>query len=94
MRFSARLLIAIAQFSLIPVASRACSMCMLADPKTAGTYLSMTLFMSILPLGMLAGLGYWLWRRYSPSQSSRSAALRVELSSSVPASSAFEHHRA
>ena len=50
---------------LVPAKAHACSMCMLADPKTAGTYLGMTVMMSILPLSMLGGLVYWLWRRYS-----------------------------
>ena len=47
-------------------ASQACPVCILADPKTAGTYLSTTLFMSVLPLAMLGGLIYWLKRQYSP----------------------------
>jgi hypothetical protein len=25
----------------------------------------MTLMMSVLPLGLVGGLAYWLWRRYS-----------------------------
>ena len=47
-------------------AAQACPVCILADPKTAGTYLSMTLMMSALPLGLLGGLIFWLKRRYSP----------------------------
>jgi hypothetical protein len=38
---------------------------MVGDPKTAGTYLSMTLVMSALPLLLVGGLSYWLWRRHS-----------------------------
>jgi hypothetical protein len=38
---------------------------MAGDPKTAGTYLGMTLVMSALPLVLVGGLGYWLWRRHS-----------------------------
>jgi hypothetical protein len=38
---------------------------MVGDPKTAGTYLGMTLMMSALPLFLIGGLGYWLWRRHS-----------------------------
>ena len=48
-------------------AAQACPICILADPKTAGTYLNTTLFMSVLPLAMLGGLIYWLKRRYSPT---------------------------
>ena len=50
---------------LSPTASWACPACMVGDPKTAGTYLGMTLVMSALPLLLVGGLGYWLWRRHS-----------------------------
>jgi hypothetical protein len=50
---------------LTPAASWACAACAAGDPKTAGTYLNMTLIMSALPLLMIGGLGYWLWRRQS-----------------------------
>ncbi len=50
---------------LTPAASWACSACMVNDPKTAGTYLGMTVMMSALPLLIIGGLGYWLWRRHS-----------------------------
>jgi hypothetical protein len=53
--------------------AQACPVCMLADPKTAGTYLSMTLMMSALPLAMLGGLIYWLKRRYSAPSAARVA---------------------
>jgi hypothetical protein len=36
---------------------------MAGDPKTAGIYLGMTLIMSALPILLVGGLGYWLWRR-------------------------------
>jgi len=38
---------------------------MVGDPKTAGTYLGMTLVLSALPILLICGLGYWLWRRHS-----------------------------
>jgi hypothetical protein len=38
---------------------------MVGDPKNAGTYLGMTLIMSALPLFLVGGLGYWLYRRHS-----------------------------
>ena len=34
--------------------------------RPPGTYLKMTLMMSALPLGLLGGIRYWLWHRYSP----------------------------
>jgi len=51
--------------SLIPASSWACSACSPGDPKTAGTYLGMTLMMSALPMLLVGGLGYWLYRRHS-----------------------------
>jgi hypothetical protein len=63
--FVARFLIAVAGASLIPGAAWACPACMVGDPKTAGTYLGMTLVMSSLPILLVCGLGYWLWRRHS-----------------------------
>ena len=69
MKFSCRTLIAAVLLSLIPAAAQACSACILADPKTSGTYLKMTLVMSALPLALLGGLTFWLWRRYSPRNS-------------------------
>jgi hypothetical protein len=51
--------------ALLPAAVSACPACMVGDPKTAGTYLSMTLVMSALPILLACGLGYWLWRHHS-----------------------------
>jgi hypothetical protein len=51
---------------LVAGAAQACPICILADPRTSGTYLKMTIMMSVLPLGVLGGLIIWLKRRYSP----------------------------
>ena len=51
--------------AFLPIAASACPACMVGDPKTAGTYLSMTLIMSALPILLACGLGYWLWRHHS-----------------------------
>jgi hypothetical protein len=61
---AAQIFAALVGLSLIPAAAWACPACMVGDPKTAGTYLGMTLFMSSLPILLVCGLGYWLWRRY------------------------------
>jgi hypothetical protein len=50
---------------MIPGAVWACPACMVGDPKTAGTYFGMTLVMSALPILLVCGIGYWLWRRHS-----------------------------
>ena len=63
--FVTRFLIVAAGTVLIPGAAWACPACMVGDPKTAGTYLGMTLLMSALPILLACGLGYWLWRRHS-----------------------------
>jgi hypothetical protein len=52
-----------AALSLIPAAGWSCPGCMVNDPKTASTYLGMTLILSALPLLLVSGLGYWFWRR-------------------------------
>lgn len=82
MKFSTRLLVALAALAMIPAVAQACPACMVTDPKNAGTYLGMTLMMSALPLGMVGGLAYWFWRRYSQaaraSSRPRTAAVRPE----------------
>ncbi|MGD0965654.1 MAG: hypothetical protein ABSA57_17320 [Candidatus Acidiferrales bacterium] len=89
MKFSYRLPIAAILFSLIPAAAHACSACILADPRTSGTYLKMTLIMSALPLGLLGGLTFWLWRRYSPQ--GRATGLTRQSVGNRPNSNALEH---
>jgi hypothetical protein len=63
--FKARSVIAAAGASLIPAAAWACPACMVGDPKTAATYFGMTVIMSSLPILLVCGLGYWLWKRHS-----------------------------
>jgi hypothetical protein len=93
MKFSYRFPIAAALLSWAPAAAQACSACILADPKTSATYLKMTLVMSALPLALLAGVTYWLWRRYSPSSKAPRRAPQ-SIPEIRPAASALGHHRA
>jgi len=65
LNFLARFLFAWACASLIPAAALACPACMVGDPKTAATYFGMTVVMSSLPIVLVCGIGYWLWRRHS-----------------------------
>jgi hypothetical protein len=65
LKIAARFFSAVAASALIPAAASACPACMVGDPKTAGTYLGMTLVMSALPVLLVCGLGYWIWRRHS-----------------------------
>ena len=64
-KFISKSLAAASLVTLLPAAASACPACMVGDPKTAGTYLGMTLIMSALPILLACGLGYWLWRRHS-----------------------------
>jgi len=65
LNFVARFLIGVAGATLIPAAAWACPACMVGDPKTAATYFGMTVVMSSLPILLVCGIGYWLWRRHS-----------------------------
>jgi hypothetical protein len=65
LNFAARFLFAAGGVSLIPAAAWACPACMVGDPKTAATYFGMTVVMSSLPILLVCGIGYWLWRRHS-----------------------------
>jgi hypothetical protein len=65
LKFAKRFLFAAAGASLLPGAALACPACMVGDPKTAATYFGMTVVMSALPILLVCGLGYWLWRRHS-----------------------------
>jgi hypothetical protein len=60
-----RTIFAAVTLCLIPAAGWSCPACMVGDPKTASTYLGMTIIMSALPLLLVGGLGYWFWRRQS-----------------------------
>jgi hypothetical protein len=65
LNFVAPFFIVTAGMSLVPAAAWACPACMAGDPKTAATYFGMTVIMSSLPILLVCGLGYWLWRRHS-----------------------------
>ncbi len=93
MKFSHRFPIMAALLSWAPAAAQACSACILADPKTSATYLKMTLAMSALPLALLGGVTYWLWRRYSPRSKAQSMAPQ-NIAKIRAATSPLEHHRA
>jgi hypothetical protein len=58
-------LVAATGAALLPSSAWACPACMVSNPKTAATYLGMTLIMSALPILLVGCIGYWLWRRHS-----------------------------
>jgi hypothetical protein len=61
----ARSAIAVAGAWLIPATGWACPACIVGDPKTAATYFGMTVVMSALPILLVCGIGYWVWRQHS-----------------------------
>jgi hypothetical protein len=65
LNFVSRFLFAVVGTALIPTAAWSCPACMVGDPKTAATYFGMTVVMSALPILLVCGIGYWLWRRHS-----------------------------
>ncbi len=65
LKFATLFVVRAAGVSLIPSAAWACPACMVGDPKTAATFFGMTVVMSALPILLVCGLGYWLWRRHS-----------------------------
>lgn len=73
-----RILVLVASVGLVPNVAWACSSC--NDPKDLGqdAFLGPTIFMSLLPLGMLGAIGGYLWWHFR--RASLTAA--VELSSS------------
>lgn len=41
----------------------ACAVCFDASAETQGAFLGTTIFLSLLPLGLMGAFAYWLWRR-------------------------------
>jgi hypothetical protein len=63
-------LLAAALIAAAPDAARACAVCFAADDDGGRVaYLATTVFMSALPLGMIGGLVWWLYRRARERQS-------------------------
>jgi hypothetical protein len=52
-----------------PRLALACSVCTAGrEDETQTAFLVTTIFLSLLPLSMFAGFGFWLWRRYRIQQ--------------------------
>ncbi len=56
-------LVAGALLALIPDAVSACPVCFSATDENRLAFLGTTIFLSLLPLGMVAGAGLWIRRR-------------------------------
>jgi len=53
----------LAAWLLLPEAAHACAVCFDASEENRRAFLATTAFLSILPLGMVAGAGAWLRKR-------------------------------
>lgn len=54
---------AVALVALLPDAVAACPVCFDAREENRQAFLATTAFMSLLPLGMVAGAGFWIRKR-------------------------------
>lgn len=63
MRRAAGVLTALAAVALLPEAAHACAVCFDANSEIRWSFLATTIFLSLLPLGMVAGTGLWIRRR-------------------------------
>lgn len=57
------LAIAVAAVFLFPESAQACAVCFDMKAETRWAFVATTVFLSLLPLGMIGGGIYWLWRR-------------------------------
>lgn len=46
-----------------PALAHACAVCFEANDKNRAAFFATTIFLSLLPLGMIAGMAFWLRRR-------------------------------
>ncbi len=60
----ARVLIVMLILLAVPAVALACPVCGTAGPNDNGwAYFAMTIVLSALPLGMMGGVGWWIYRR-------------------------------
>ena len=55
---------ALALVAILPEAAAACPVCFDARDENRQAFLATTAFLSLLPLGMVAGAGLWLRKRH------------------------------
>jgi hypothetical protein len=48
---------------LSPGAAAACAVCTGAGEESRAAFIATTVMLSVLPLGMIGGLVWWIWRR-------------------------------
>ncbi len=57
----ARMMVVVA-LVVVPAAALACPSCVNTQEENRVAYLVTTAFLSLLPLAMMGGIGFWLWR--------------------------------
>ena len=72
-----RIALAIAALSLcaglLPDAASACSVCYVGAEESRKAFLLTTVFLSLLPLGMVGSFVWWIWRRMREAEASSHA---------------------
>ena len=68
----------------VPEVAAACSVCFSATEAARGAFIWTTVFLSLLPLGLLLGGGWWLYRRFSRAEADDALAEAAELQPSSP----------
>ena len=63
MRLMKFFVVTIVAIALVPEAAQACAVCFDASDENRQAFLATTAFLTLLPLGMVAGAGLWLRRR-------------------------------
>ena len=56
-------LLVVLLIALTPTLAHACSVCFEANDKNRAAFFATTVFLSLLPLGMIAAMYWWLRRR-------------------------------
>ena len=51
-------------FNLIPGIAKACAVCFSGREESLEAFYLTTIFLTLLPLVMLASIGYWLFRQH------------------------------
>ena len=52
----------------LPDAASACSVCYVGAEESRKAFLLTTVFLSLLPLGMIGTFGWWFWRRMQEAE--------------------------
>jgi hypothetical protein len=72
-----------------PRLALACSVCTAGrDDETQRAFLLTTVFLSVLPLSMFAGFGFWIWRRHRSRERADRAAAAPAAAATRPAQDA------